>query len=473
MLYISYMIFVRSKLLKIFSTIIIISLFVIIVITVRRIISNEDLYLRDEASSQGEKVLTLITYNIRYNGQTDERLAQISQYLASRNPDIIAIQETYGFKKDGPKWDGFPDRKDTLEFIQKEMQKKGINMYITPGWGKGFRDTSLLSKFPIEGYEEQQAGDLPAKIIKIKFYNIYLRIASIHSLGDACQASKTIINKMNTFSDTVNFIMGDFNTSRGTACYNEFISGKYVSGCDTFKVEKCVDTVNEIEWTPCKYKSEGCNNGPYAIDHILYDKDSNFQVIDAYSDTNMKASDHFPVIVKFKYKESCVPNCLGKQCGSDGCGGSCGSCSGENVCTKGNCVCQANCTNKECGESDGCSGKCTACESGYTCNTNTWKCESGACQKICTSKQCGDDGCGGSCGSCTEGEGCVDNQCQEIEYDIDINGDGKIDMSDLTIILSNWKWEKEPRDDKADINGDESVNMVDVSIILNNWTKKY
>jgi len=177
--------------------------------------------------------------------------------------------------------------------------------------------------------------------------------------------------------------------------------------------------------------------------------------------------------VFYKNLESCTPNCTNKQCGSNGCGGSCGSCSGQNVCVNGICVCQANCTNKECGESDGCSGKCTACESGYTCNTNTWKCESSQCKSNCTNKQCGDNGCGGSCGSCAGGEGCINNQCQEIEYDIDINGDGKIDMLDLTIILSNWKWEKEPRDYKADINRDGSVNMTDVSIILNNWTKKY
>jgi len=52
-------------------------------------------------------------------------------------------------------------------------------------------------------------------------------------------------------------------------------------------------------------------------------------------------------------------------------------------------------------------------------------------------------------------------------------GDGKVNMLDLALVLNNWKWKKENRDEVADVNDDEEVNMLDIALIANNWTKKY
>src|SRR6185437_12081647 len=70
----------------------------------------------------------------------------------------------------------------------------------------------------------------------------------------------------------------------------------------------------------------------------------------------------------------------GKNCGSDGCGGTCGTCSSEQTCTNGVCVasCVPDCSGKTCG-SDGCGGKCGSCSGGLTCD------QSGAYVKACTS----------------------------------------------------------------------------------------
>ena len=80
----------------------------------------------------------------------------------------------------------------------------------------------------------------------------------------------------------------------------------------------------------------------------------------------------------------CVPNCTGKQCGTDGCDGSCGSCEGGESCSaNGLCNCVADCAGKECGE-DGCGGTCGACASLEVCQGG--QCVSGACgigAKIC------------------------------------------------------------------------------------------
>jgi len=68
----------------------------------------------------------------------------------------------------------------------------------------------------------------------------------------------------------------------------------------------------------------------------------------------------------------CIPDCDGKECGDNGCGGECGECQGEQEgCVGGVCV----------------------------------------CLPICEEKECGDDGCGGSCGECDDGNPCTDDSC--------------------------------------------------------------
>ncbi len=90
----------------------------------------------------------------------------------------------------------------------------------------------------------------------------------------------------------------------------------------------------------------------------------------------------------------CTPNCTNKQCGDNGCGGSCGSCGDGQVCEGNQCVCVPKCEGKSCGE-DGCGGSCGECEAGLICADNQCVCE-----PQCEGKSCGDDGCGGSCGDC-------------------------------------------------------------------------
>ncbi len=59
----------------------------------------------------------------------------------------------------------------------------------------------------------------------------------------------------------------------------------------------------------------------------------------------------------------CVPSCAGQQCGPDGCGGSCGWCSGSQSCQGGQCVdpgdCVVDCADKVIGADDGCGGVCS------------------------------------------------------------------------------------------------------------------
>jgi parallel beta-helix repeat protein len=119
------------------------------------------------------------------------------------------------------------------------------------------------------------------------------------------------------------------------------------------------------------------------------------------------------------------------------------------------------------------------CTGGKTCNTSTCKCES-SCTPDCSEKECGSDGCGGSCGSCSGDKSCVNNKCISTELDCsnaDVNGtdstdpDGEVTMSDISLVLANFKWQKSSKDSKADMNGpdgqsDGEVDMRDVSKVL-------
>ena len=118
---------------------------------------------------------------------------------------------------------------------------------------------------------------------------------------------------------------------------------------------------------------------------------------------------------------TCTPNCAGKVCGDNGCGGSCGSCQLGQSCSGGVCItglCSGSST-KPCTI-----GTCAGTQT-RICNGGIWssfgsciKTDSncGTCTDTCTSKgfECGTQTiCGESanCGTCQTGESCTNGQC--------------------------------------------------------------
>jgi len=115
---------------------------------------------------------------------------------------------------------------------------------------------------------------------------------------------------------------------------------------------------------------------------------------------------------------SCVGLCGGQAPGGCYCDEACfgyGDCC-EDVCTACPTLpecCTPDCTGKICGD-DGCGGSCGTCDPGFKCED--FECV--VCEPDCTGgKICGPDGCGGSCGECPEGESCnlAGTECQECE----------------------------------------------------------
>ena len=65
------------------------------------------------------------------------------------------------------------------------------------------------------------------------------------------------------------------------------------------------------------------------------------------------------------FRVACISSCGGRQCGDDGCGGSCGTCEGEqDDCREGACVCLPLCEGLPNCAPDGCGGRCGDCNPG-------------------------------------------------------------------------------------------------------------
>ena len=146
--------------------------------------------------------------------------------------------------------------------------------------------------------------------------------------------------------------------------------------------------------------------------------------------------------------EVCVPDCEGKECGSDGCGGPCGVCTKQqHECVEGTCLCQPACEDKECG-GDGCLGFCGECTDEQECVDFQCICQAHHhadccgeaqlcwfdscgnqeevaadcphgcedadcpdCLPACTGEECAPDSCAGLCSVCKEGNQCLAGMC--------------------------------------------------------------
>ncbi len=120
------------------------------------------------------------------------------------------------------------------------------------------------------------------------------------------------------------------------------------------------------------------------------------------------------LVLRLVTELECTPACDGLDCGSDGCGGSCGMCAGSAVCEAGSCACEPDCSDATCG-TDGCGGSCGECSEPFWCHDGAC-----ICFPTCDGAECGDNGCGGICGECGDTETCVSGSCAEPEPDRDI-----------------------------------------------------
>jgi hypothetical protein len=164
------------------------------------------------------------------------------------------------------------------------------------------------------------------------------------------------------------------------------------------------DTVLSLRKDGCVGTTVACSDdaappGNYGS-HVtaLLQPGTYYLVVDGFDE-----SSYGPFTLYVNLVSGCVPQCDGKFCGDDGCGGSCGRCDVGQVCnTSARCVdspCQPQCNGRKCGD-DGCGGSCGTCKTGELCVTETGACKSfptcnhelPTCKTNCSSRQfCGVD----------------------------------------------------------------------------------
>lgn len=81
---------------------------------------------------------------------------------------------------------------------------------------------------------------------------------------------------------------------------------------------------------------------------------------------------NYVIVIESFYGCGCEPFCYGRNCGSDGCTGYCGTgahgaCPAGDVCTEKGTCCEPDCQGRQCGAEDGCGGQCGICgtDQGY------------------------------------------------------------------------------------------------------------
>ncbi|NUN14069.1 MAG: hypothetical protein HUU55_10595 [Myxococcales bacterium] len=105
----------------------------------------------------------------------------------------------------------------------------------------------------------------------------------------------------------------------------------------------------------------------------------------------------------------CIPQCKGKECGSDGCGAECGQCFGQQICNGGKCEVGGECGNATCEDTVG--ETCANCPADCICDDVSVCLEEGCCTPDCAGKECGNNGCGGTCGACSGALSCNNGLC--------------------------------------------------------------
>lgn len=145
--------------------------------------------------------------------------------------------------------------------------------------------------------------------------------------------------------------------------------------------------------------------------------------------------------------DTCVPDCEGKDCGDNGCGGECDRCGlGSRCSASQRCepICVPSCDGRKCGP-DGCGDTCGECDG--TCNA-AGKCQGRCVPKCSSGQQCGSDRCGGTCGpGCPKDRECRSDKLRcdcpffdRIGYSIAL--DAKGDFSDISFVTVNV-WHRE------------------------------
>ncbi|MFH1439937.1 MAG: LapA family protein [Candidatus Woesearchaeota archaeon] len=288
-------------------------------------------------------ILFLITPSIVKSDVTGETINGIDNY---KEVDLSTLEE--GIAVINPEMGNIVMGKEfTVEvlaypFLETAVNQKGVvfnNFYIEIYYDPNYityQDTNVM----IDGFRytlDEITGIIRIDSIGINpFDNSFgsepLKFLEIKFLGRR-SIDNTEVN-INKFK-----IVNSYNMGKGAEVIKELRSAKFTvleTGMDTFIEEQHSSGSASSKYWPKLTSSE------------------QQQIMSAWNTLSPEE--------KKKYATKCVPSCSGKECGTDGCGGYCGTkdgkCKKDNEqCLANKCVCQPQCFGLVCGD-DGCGGLC-------------------------------------------------------------------------------------------------------------------
>ncbi len=199
-----------------------------------------------------------------------------------------------------------------------------------------------------------------------------------------------------------------------TGCINECSKGeKYCVNKEIFK--ECIFNANTncYEWSPEKY----CNLPP---DNVCIDAVT-LKVFDNAGECKVDHCEYNYKTVQCQYGcsngkcKNCTPSCTNKQCGDDGCGGSCGLCGINAKCESNKCLCYDGYGNCDYDWTDGC--ETNIASDVKNCGSCGNECKVANGTTICENKVCKISGCNFPYGDCDKNyiSGC-EKELNSVEY---------------------------------------------------------
>lgn len=130
---------------------------------------------------------------------------------------------------------------------------------------------------------------------------------------------------------------------------------------------------------------------------------------------------------------ACVPSCYARDCGDDGCGGSCGECDDGWVCSVG--VCEPAVVEPSpdvIEQADVVQGDNGDRQDHDSVSNDGVVGDSSVCVPFCPVGRCGPDGCGGQCSACPDGTYCgTGGTCVSTGIGVDAGGDSAVSQADV------------------------------------------
>jgi len=154
---------------------------------------------------------------------------------------------------------------------------------------------------------------------------------------------------------------------------------------DLRRLDRVCSNMENVNWIsdnekPCNDDDDGINTNGLGSRLSAFLSPGKYSIVVSGYNSNQRG----PFALHLDFTPDCMSSCMGKMCGVDECGVTCGSCDSNlnQTCDELNSLCQLpdcihTCRENSCGD-DGCGNKCAICKDGLVCDEESKTCVTSA-----------------------------------------------------------------------------------------------